>query len=243
MRYESAFEVAGLPAEVLETFADLPTVASFLPGASVGPANPDGSHPGTLVVSFGPKKLAFRGKVENKVERETLSGVVSGMANADVRGARMAVTMRYQLAPATARPGGTRVGLVSDAELTGMLAEFAKTGGVVLANAVLADFAARLSAHFEARAAAAASASTAASMLASMVASTTALPLASTPASAPASTPASTPAATMVATAAPSTLSASTLAGAVLRAFAAACTHAIARAITRIWRALVGGRN
>ena len=231
MRYESAFEVAGLPAEVFETFTDLPTVASFLPGASVGPANPDGSHPGTLVVSFGPKKLAFRGRVENKVERETLSGVVSGMANADVRGARMAVTMRYQLAPASARPGGTRVSLVSDAELTGMLAEFAKTGGVVLANAVLADFAARLSAHFEARAAAVASASMAASMAASMVASTTASP------------PASTPAATMVATAAPSTLSASTLAGAVLRAFAAACTHAIARAITRIWRALVGGRN
>ena len=227
MRYESAFEVAGLPAEVFETFTDLPTVASFLPGASVGPANPDGSHPGTLVVSFGPKKLAFRGRVENKVERETLSGVVSGMANADVRGARMAVTMRYQLAPASARPGGTRVSLVSDAELTGMLAEFAKTGGVVLANAVLADFAARLSAHFEARAAVVAPAL----MAASTAVSTPALP------------PTSTPAATVVATAAPPTLSASTLAIAVLRAFAAGSTRAIARALARMWRALVGGRN
>ena len=215
MRYESAFEVAGAPAEVLETFADLPTVASFLPGASVGPANPDGSHPGTLVVSFGPKKLAFKGKVENKVERETLSGVVSGTASADVRGARMAVTMRYQLEPGTERPRGTRVSLVSEAELTGMLAEFAKTGGVVLANAVLADFAARLSAHFEGRAAA------------------------DQAAAAAASAPASAPAATVLPTPTPSTLSASTLAGAVLRALAASCARAAARA----WRALVGSRN
>ena len=159
-----------------------------------------------------------------KITVATKTALVS---RGDVRGARMAVTMRYQLDAASARPGGTRVSLVSDAELTGMLAEFAKTGGVVLANAVLADFAARLSAHFEARAAVVASA----------------LMAASTDLSTPALPPTSTPAATVVATVAPPTLSASTLAIAVLRAFAAGSTRAIARALARMWRALVGGRN
>lgn len=234
MRYESALEVAGAPAEVLETFADLPMVASFLPGASVGPANPDGSHPGSLVVSFGPKRIAFKGKVENRVERETLSGVVSGTASADVRGARMAVTMRYRLAPGTERPGGTRVTLESDAELTGILAEFAQAGGVVLANAVLAEFANRLSAHFETRAAGATTGAGAAEAgTAAAAGAAVAAPLSMRSADQPPAMAAPAPAPT------PSALSATSLAGAVLRSLAAS----FARAVARGWRALVGTRN
>ena len=148
MRYEHAFEVAGRPAEVIEKFADLPSLAEHLPGASVGPANADGSHPGTLVVSFGPKRIAFKGTVINRVDRAGLCGVLSGTASADVRGTRMAVTMNYTLAESEERPGGTKVRLDSEAQLTGVLAEFAKTGGVIVANAVLAEFAKSFSAQF-----------------------------------------------------------------------------------------------
>lgn len=150
MRFENAFDVAGSPAQVIEKFADLPLMATFLPGASIGPANPDGSHPGTLVVSFGPKRLAFKGTIVNRVDRAGLRGVMSGKASADVRGARMAVTMTYSLGESQQRPAGTRVMLDSEAELTGVLAEFAKTGGVVVTSAVLAEFARRFSAQFEA---------------------------------------------------------------------------------------------
>ena len=144
MRFENSFEVAGSPEQVIVLFEDLPLMASFLPGASVGERNPDGSYPATLTVSFGPKKIAFRGQLTNEVDAPKLAGSVVGHASADLRGAKMSVTMDYRLAPA---PAGTQVTLVSEAEMTGMLAEFARTGGVVVTQALLAEFAQRFSAH------------------------------------------------------------------------------------------------
>ena len=144
MRFDNTFEVAGTPVEVIALFEDLPLMASFLPGASVGGRNEDGSYPATLTVSFGPKKIAFRGNLTNEVDPAKLAGTVVGHASADLRGAKMSVAMDYQLAPAGA---GTEVKLVSEAEMTGMLAEFAKTGGVVVTQALLAEFAQRFSAH------------------------------------------------------------------------------------------------
>ena len=144
MRFDNKFEVAGTPAEVIALFQDLPLMASFLPGASIGTRNADGSYPATLTVSFGPKKIAFRGTLTNEVDPAKLAGTVVGHASADLRGAKMSVQMDYQLIPAAA---GTQVTLVSEAEMTGMLAEFAKTGGVVVTQALLAGFAQRLSAH------------------------------------------------------------------------------------------------
>ena len=148
MRFDNEFEVAGTPPEVITLFDDLPLMASFLPGASVGEANADATWPATLVVAFGPKRIAFKGKLTNEVDRPNLAGKVAGNASADMRGAKMSVTMSYRLAPC---PAGTRVMLVSEAEMTGMLAEFARTGGVVVTNALLAEFASRFSAHVAAQ--------------------------------------------------------------------------------------------
>ena len=144
MRFENCFEVAGTPAEVIALFEDLPLMASFLPGASVGERNADGSYPASLTVSFGPKKITFRGQLTNEADRSKLAGTLVGHASADQRGAKMSVQMDYQLTPAAA---GTQVTLVSEAELTGMLAEFARTGGAVVTQALLAEFSQRFSAH------------------------------------------------------------------------------------------------
>ena len=151
MQFENEFDVAAGPSQVIAKMDDMPLMAGFLPGASVGPVNPDGSYPGTLVVSFGPKRIAFKGTVTHRVDRANLSGVLSGNASADVRGAKMAVTMGYRLVECAGACGqpATRVKFVSQAQLTGVLAEFAKTGGVVLTNAILAEFARRFSAQFE----------------------------------------------------------------------------------------------
>ena len=97
MQFENEFDVAAGPSQVIGQMDNLPLLASFLPGASVGPVNPDGSYPGTLVVSFGPKRIAFKGTVTHRVDRANLSGVLSGSASADMRGAKMAVTMNYTL--------------------------------------------------------------------------------------------------------------------------------------------------
>jgi carbon monoxide dehydrogenase subunit G len=149
VRFENEFEVAGSPSQVIERLDDVPMMASLLPGASVGPVNPDGSFPAELVVSFGPKRISFKGSVTNRVDRESCSGVLAGKASADVRGARMAVTMNYRLGDCPGSPAPrTSVKFVSEAQLTGMLAEFAKAGGVVVTNAIFAEFARRFSAQF-----------------------------------------------------------------------------------------------
>lgn len=147
MHFETRFTVTGAPQAVVLQFADVPLMASFMPGASVDEPT-DGSYPAKLIASFGPKKIAFKGTLTNRVDRETLTGELVGQASADVRGARMAVTMKYQLAPAGAST--TEVRLESEAQLTGVLAEFAKAGGVIVAEALIAEFAKGFSAHMQA---------------------------------------------------------------------------------------------
>lgn len=161
MHFETRFLVTGAPETVALQFADVPLMASFLPGAGVEAPNDDGNYPATLVASFGPKKIAFKGTLTNRIDREALAGTLVGQASADVRGARMAVTMNYRLAAAelasppadAASPPRTEVRLESEAQLTGVLAEFAKAGGVVVAEALIAEFARRFSAHMDAAAA------------------------------------------------------------------------------------------
>ena len=154
MKFETEFHVACSPEVAIERFSDIPAMASLLPGASVGPANPDGSYPATLVVSFGPKRITFNGAITNATDREKCSGVLTGRASVPNRAARMSVKMAYTLHHARAGEGaapvseGTRVCIVSEAELTGVLAEFAKTGGPLVTNAILGEFARGFSARY-----------------------------------------------------------------------------------------------
>jgi carbon monoxide dehydrogenase subunit G len=147
LEFKNSFSVEGSPAEVIAVFADTPLVASFLPGASVGEQREDGSYPGQLVVAFGPKRLSFKGSLVNEAQSGALTGKLTGQASADVRGAKMAVTLDYKLSPVAE---GTQVDTVSEAELTGILAEFARTGGAVVTEALLEQFAQRFSAHMRA---------------------------------------------------------------------------------------------
>lgn len=151
MLFENALELVGTPADVIAVFEDVPLLAGFLPGASVGAQQEDGSYPGQLTVAFGPKKLNFKGTLTHSIEPELARGTLTGHASADVRGAKMSVSMQYRLSPV---PGGTRIDLVSEAELTGILAEFARTGGVVVTQALLDEFANNFSAYMRARQAA-----------------------------------------------------------------------------------------
>lgn len=154
MRFETEFLVKCSPAEVIERFSDVPAMASLMPGASVGPANSDGSYPATLIVSFGPKRIAFNGVITNETDRARQRGVLLGRASAAMRAAKMAVKMTYTLREAettgasTPVPASTLVTIVSEAELTGVLAEFAKAGGTMVTNAILDEFARGFSARY-----------------------------------------------------------------------------------------------
>jgi uncharacterized protein len=99
-----------------------------------------------MVVAFGPKKLNFKGRVTTAFDFDALTGSLHGRGAADMRAARIGVrvgfTLRNDLAAMTV------VDIVSDAELGGVLADFARTGGAAVANVIMADFARRAAEEF-----------------------------------------------------------------------------------------------
>ena len=149
MHFEGEFRVPGEAADVMRRFADVPRMARCMPGAVLEPQAEDGSWPGAMVVSFGPKKINFKGRATCAFDFDALTGIVQGRGAADMRAARIGVKTSFALAddPAAAEPT-TIVKIVSDSELGGVLADFARTGGVAVANAIMADFARRAADEF-----------------------------------------------------------------------------------------------
>lgn len=149
MHFEGSFSVPGAPGDVIRRFADVPRMAKCMPGAVLEPRAEDGSWPGAMVVSFGPKKINFKGRVTPAFDFDACTGTLHGRGAADMRAARIGVKVAFTLRPdpAAVRPT-TIVDIVSDAELGGVLADFAKTGGAAVANVIMADFARRATDEF-----------------------------------------------------------------------------------------------
>lgn len=149
MHFEGEFSVPGKPADVIRRFADVPRMAGCMPGAVLEPQAEDGSWPGAMVVSFGPKKINFKGRVTTSFDDDALTGSLTGRGSADMRAARIGVKLGFTLRDDPFAPTpATIVKIVSDAELGGVLADFARTGGEAVANAIMADFAKRAAAEF-----------------------------------------------------------------------------------------------
>jgi len=149
MHFEGEFSVPGKAADVIRRFADVPRMASCMPGAVLEPQAEDGSWPGMMVVAFGPKKINFKGRVTTTFDFDGLNGSLHGRGAADMRAARIGVKVAFTLRDDAAAPVPTTVvNIVSDAELGGVLADFARTGGVAVAKVIMADFAQRAAAEF-----------------------------------------------------------------------------------------------
>jgi len=149
MHFEGEFRVPGAPEDVIRQFEDVERMASCMPGAVIDGRNEDGSYHGGLLVSFGPKKIKFKGRVTCETDLSTCTGKIHGRGAADLRAARVAVNLTYALKPdPQASTPITIVALVSDVELTGVLADFARTGGQVFATALMEDFSRRAVVEF-----------------------------------------------------------------------------------------------
>jgi len=149
MHFEGEFRVPGKAEDVIRRFSDVPRMARCMPGAMLEPQAEDGSWPGAMVVSFGPKKINFKGKATCDFDYQALTGLVHGRGTADMRAARIGVKVAFALSDVSAAPRPeTLVKIVSDAQLGGVLEDFAKTGGIAVANVIMADFARRASEEF-----------------------------------------------------------------------------------------------
>jgi len=140
MRFEGEFSVGGRRADVIRRFADVERMARCMPGAMIEGRDDEGNYLVGMLVAFGPKKIKFRGKVSVETDFAAHTGSLRGRGAADMRAARIEVRIAYTLRDDQAAAGRTMVTLSSDAELGGVLADFARTGGIPFANALMQDF-------------------------------------------------------------------------------------------------------
>ena len=149
MHFEGEFRVPGKAEDVVHRFADVPRMARCMPGAVLEQQTEDGAWPGAMVVAFGPKKINFKGRVTCEFDFPGKTGVLQGRGTADMRAARIGVKVAFAVRDDTAAATPTSiVAITSDAELGGVLADFARTGGVAVANVIMQDFARRAAAEF-----------------------------------------------------------------------------------------------
>jgi carbon monoxide dehydrogenase subunit G len=148
MRFEGEFSVPGTPDQVIRRFADVERMARCMPGASIEGRDEEGNYTGSMLVAFGPKKIRFRGRVTAETDLDAHTGSLRGRGAADMRAARIEVRINYALRDDPAQTRATLVKLTSDAELGGVLAEFARTGGIPFANALMQDFSQRVAEEF-----------------------------------------------------------------------------------------------
>jgi carbon monoxide dehydrogenase subunit G len=152
MEWEGQFTVPGSPEHAIARFADTERMASCVPGVSVEGKDPEGNYLGAITVTFGPKRIVFRGKASAQVDPQTLTGHINGQGAADMRAARFKVRVSYALQPATDAAGqaATLVSLRSEADLQGVIADFARTGGNAVAKIFMEEFARRIAEDFNA---------------------------------------------------------------------------------------------
>lgn len=153
MLYDGTIEIAAPPDEAMRLFMDVPRMAALIPGASIEGQDDDGAWRGMMVVAFGPKRIRFNGKVSVAFDLAARSGTMLGRGVGDVRGAKVESKMTFGVtespASTAAKPLST-VSIHSEIALGGVLAEFARTGGPIVANALLKEFSARLAAELSA---------------------------------------------------------------------------------------------
>src|SRR6185312_11911371 len=104
MHFEGEFRVPGKATDVLKRFEDVPRMARCMPGAKLEPQAEDGSWPGAMVVSFGPKRISFKGRATCDFDEHSLTGSVHGRGTADMRSARIGVKVSFALTDAGHAP-------------------------------------------------------------------------------------------------------------------------------------------
>lgn len=150
MHFEGEFRVPGRPDAVLRQFADVERMVNCMPGASIEGRDEAGNFLAAMLVAFGPKKIRFRGKVSGAVDVEARSGRLHVRGGAERQSsARIEVQVQYTVREDAAAAGSwSIVSLRSDAKLGGVLADFGRTGGIAVTNALMETFAERVAGEF-----------------------------------------------------------------------------------------------
>ena len=78
MHFEGEFSVPGNPPDVIQRFADVERMSRCMPGAVIEGRDDEGNYLGGMLVSFGPKKIKFKGRVSAETDPAALTGSIRG---------------------------------------------------------------------------------------------------------------------------------------------------------------------
>lgn len=192
MQFENSFDVPLPPAEAWKVLLDVPRIAPCLPGAELTETLGPDKYKGRAGVKIGPVNLFFAGEAEI-IEKDEAArkAKLKGRGN-DTKGRGQAsATVDFNLVE---HNGGTRVNVLTDLNMTGMVAQYGRASGLMkeIAGAILTQFADNLRKEIESSSPPAAAAAPQQSEPAPTVETARA---AEAPAAAPASSPAAAPAA------------------------------------------------
>jgi len=145
--FEQSFTVDHPVDVVWAFFDDLPAVASCLPGAALTSDPTDGHVEGMMKVKVGPISAEFHGFADITRDNASRSGTIDGMGKDKRNNSATRGRIAYAVGQG-ADPGRTRVDVTIGFTLTGILAQFSRSGLVQdVANRLIAVFVRNLEAR------------------------------------------------------------------------------------------------
>jgi len=139
MLIRSEFEVSQPIDAVWGFFGDIPQVAKCLPGAELTDQIGDDTYVGKVVVRLGPVKLEFTGQAQIKERDDAAKRIVVDGAGAESKGRGQAALLLT--ATLASIPGGTKVGVAQDLQLSGAAAQYGRGMISDVTSVLMADFA------------------------------------------------------------------------------------------------------
>ena len=148
MLIKNSFEVAQPVDKVWRFFDDIPQVAACLPGTELTEDLGDNRYNGGVAIRMGPVRLQFAGTAHIKERDDAAKRIVVDAAGADEKGrGQAAMQGAASLVPT---PGGTRVDVELDLQLSGPAAQYGR-GMISDVTAILMrDFATSMQARIDA---------------------------------------------------------------------------------------------
>src|SRR5262252_4557664 len=125
LRFENAFVIKAPADRVWAYLTDPYRVAPALPGAAVTEKLDDGSYAGTITVKVGPVSAKYKGNVRFESLDAAARSAVMAARGQDTSG-RGGADMKMQSHLVEKSPGETEVTVVSDMNVTGILAQMGR---------------------------------------------------------------------------------------------------------------------
>lgn len=140
MQFENRFEVPLPPDRAWKVLLDVPRITPCLPGAELTDALGDNRYKGKVSVKLGPIALVFNGTAQLLDVDDAAHTARIQAAGSDTKGRGNAnAKVNFRLEPAGT---GTRVVVVTDLTLAGMVAQYGRGTGMVqtIADQLIAQF-------------------------------------------------------------------------------------------------------